>query len=60
MTVSLQGTLVDVLLLFILFYDEVESCIGIFTNWHEAKVEIFHQVQYSELITFRELAEWVT
>jgi hypothetical protein len=23
-------------------------------------VEIFHQVQYGELTTFRELAEWVT
>jgi hypothetical protein len=59
---------------FILFCDEVESCIGIFTNWHEVKVEscvgiftdwhevkveIFHQVQYGELTTFCKLAEWV-
>jgi hypothetical protein len=29
---------------FILFCNEVESCIGVFTDWHEAKVEIFHQV----------------
>jgi NAD(P)-dependent dehydrogenase (short-subunit alcohol dehydrogenase family) len=26
----------------------------------ESKAEIFHQVQYGELATFRELAEWVT
>jgi hypothetical protein len=45
---------------FILFCDEVEGCIGVYTDWHESKVEIFHQVQYSELATFRELAEWVT
>jgi hypothetical protein len=45
---------------FILFCDEVESCIGVFTDWHKAKVEIFHQVQYGELTTFRELAEWIT
>jgi hypothetical protein len=27
------------------------------TDWHESKAEIFHQVQYSELATFHELAE---
>jgi hypothetical protein len=53
---SLSGCVVA----FILFCDEVESCIGVFTDWHEAKVEIFHQVQYDELTTFRELAEWIT
>jgi hypothetical protein len=53
---SLSGCVV----VFILFCDEVESCIGVFTDWNEAKVEIFHQVQYGELTTFRELAEWVT
>jgi hypothetical protein len=45
---------------FILFCDEVEGCIGVYTDWHESKVEIFQQVQYGELATFRELAEWVT
>jgi hypothetical protein len=45
---------------FIMFYDEVEGFIGVYTNWHESKAEIFHQVQYGELATFRELAEWVT
>jgi hypothetical protein len=37
---SLSGCVVA----FILFCDEVESCIGVFTDWHKAKVEIFHQV----------------
>jgi hypothetical protein len=45
---------------FILFCNEVEGCIGVYTDWHKAKVEIFHQMQYGELTTFRELAEWVT
>jgi hypothetical protein len=45
---------------FILFCDEVEGCIGVYTDWHESKAEIFHQVQYRELATFRELVEWVT
>jgi hypothetical protein len=45
---------------FILFSDEVEGYIGIYTDWHESKAEIFHQVQYRELATFRELVEWVT
>jgi hypothetical protein len=45
---------------FILFCDEVEGCIGVYTDWHELKAEIFHQVQYGELATFRELDEWVT
>jgi hypothetical protein len=45
---------------FILLCDKVESSIGIFTDWHETKVEIFYQVQYGGLTTFRELAEWVT
>jgi hypothetical protein len=45
---------------FILFCNEVEHCIGIFTDWHEAKVEIFHQVEYSELTTFLGLADWAT
>jgi hypothetical protein len=44
----------------ILFCDEVEHCIGVFTNWHEAKGEIFHQVLYSELTTFLGLADWAT
>jgi hypothetical protein len=44
---------------FILFCDEVEHCIGVFTDWYETKVEIFHQVQYGELITFPGLANWV-
>jgi hypothetical protein len=26
---------------FILFCDEVEGCIGVYTDWHEAKAEIF-------------------
>jgi hypothetical protein len=43
-----------------MFCDEVEGCIGIYTDWHESKAEIFHQVQYGELATFCELAEWVT
>jgi hypothetical protein len=41
---------------FILFCDEVEHCIGVFTDWYKAKVEIFHQVQYGELTTFLRLA----
>jgi hypothetical protein len=45
---------------FILFYDEVEGCIGVYIDWHESKAEIFQQVRYGELATFRELAEWVT
>jgi hypothetical protein len=45
---------------FILFYDEVEHCIRVFTDWHEVKVEIFHQVQYGELTTFLGLADWAT
>jgi hypothetical protein len=53
---SLSGCVVA----FILFCDEVESCIGVFTDWYETKVEIFHQIQYGELTTFRELAKWVT
>jgi hypothetical protein len=53
---SLSGCVVA----FILFCDEMESCIGVFTDWHKLKVEIFHQVQYGELTTFRERAEWVT
>jgi hypothetical protein len=44
---------------FNLFCDEVEHCIKVFTNWHEAKVEVFHQVQYGELTTFLGLANWV-
>jgi hypothetical protein len=32
---------------FILFCDKVESCIGVFSNWHEAKGEIFHQAGLS-------------
>jgi hypothetical protein len=44
---------------FILFCDEVEHYIGVFTDWHEAKVEVFHQVQYGELTTFLGLANWV-
>jgi hypothetical protein len=44
---------------FILFCDEVEGCIGVYTDWHESKAEIFHQVQYGELATFHELVEWV-
>jgi hypothetical protein len=45
---------------FILFCDEVEGCIGVYTDWHEAKAEIFQQVRYGELAMFRELAEWVS
>ena len=45
---------------FILFCDEVEHCIEVFTDWYEAKVEIFHQVQYGELTTFLGFANWVT
>jgi hypothetical protein len=45
---------------FNLFRDEVEHCIGVFTDWHKAKVEIFHQIQYSELTTFLGFANWVT
>jgi hypothetical protein len=44
---------------FILFCDEVKGCIGVYTDWHESKAEIFHQVQYGQLITFRELAKWI-
>jgi hypothetical protein len=44
---------------FILFCDKVEGCIGVYTDWHESKAEIFQQVRYGELATFRELAEWV-
>jgi hypothetical protein len=53
-------TLSGCVVAFILFCDEVEGCIGVYTDWHESKVEIFQQVQYGELATFRELAEWVT
>jgi hypothetical protein len=53
-------TLSGCVVAFILFYDEVEGCIGVYTDWHESKAEIFHQVQYGELATFRELAEWIT
>jgi hypothetical protein len=42
---------------FILFCNEVEGCIGVHIDWHESKAEIFDQVQYRELVTFRELAE---
>jgi hypothetical protein len=45
---------------FILFCDEVEHYIGIFTDWYEVKGEIFHQVQYGELTTFLGLANWAT
>jgi hypothetical protein len=45
---------------FILFCDKVEHCIGVFTDWHEVKVEIFHQVHYDELTTFLGLADWAT
>jgi hypothetical protein len=45
---------------FILFCDEVEYYIEVFTNWYKAKVEIFHQVQYSELTTFLGLADLAT
>jgi hypothetical protein len=38
----------------------VEHCIGVFTNWHKVKVEIFHQAQYGELTTFLGLADWAT
>jgi hypothetical protein len=53
-------TLSGCVVAFILFCDEVEGCIGVYTDWHESKAEIFQQVQYGELATFRELAEWVT
>jgi hypothetical protein len=53
-------TLSGCVVAFILFCDEVEDCIGIYIDWHESKAEIFHQVHYGELATFRELAEWVT
>jgi hypothetical protein len=53
-------TLSGCVVAFILFCDKVEGCIGIYTDWNESKAEIFHQVQYGELATFRELAEWVT
>jgi hypothetical protein len=53
-------TLSGCMVAFILFCDEVEGCIGVSTDWHESKVEIFHQVQYSEFTIFRELAEWVS
>jgi hypothetical protein len=42
-----------------MFCDKVEGCIGVYTDCHESKAEIFHQVQYGELATFRELTEWV-
>jgi hypothetical protein len=45
---------------FILFCDKVEHYIGVFTDWHEAKGEIFHQVQYGELTTFLGLTDWAT
>jgi hypothetical protein len=45
---------------FILFCNEVEGCIRVYTDWDESKVEIFHQVQYGELTTFLELAKCVT
>jgi hypothetical protein len=53
-------TLSGCMVAFILFCDEVEGCIGVYTDWHESKAEIFQQVQYGELAPFRELAEWVT
>jgi hypothetical protein len=53
-------TLSGCVVAFILFCDEVEGCIGVYIDWHKSKAEIFHQVQYSELATFRELAEWIT
>jgi hypothetical protein len=53
-------TLSGYVVVFILFCDKVEGCIGVYTDWHESKTEIFHQVQYGELAMFRELAEWVT
>jgi hypothetical protein len=53
-------TLSGCVVAFILFCDEVEGCIGVYTDWQESKAEIFQQVQYGELATFRELAEWVT
>jgi hypothetical protein len=53
-------TLSGCVVAFILFCDEVEGCIGIYTDWHESKVEIFHQVQYGELTTFRKFAKWIT
>jgi hypothetical protein len=53
-------TLSGCVVAFILFCDEVEGCIGVYTEWHESKAEIFHQVQYRELAMFRELAEWAT
>jgi hypothetical protein len=53
-------TLSGCVVAFILFCDKVEGCIGVYTDWHESKAEIFYQVQYGELATFRELAEWVT
>jgi hypothetical protein len=37
-------TLSGCVVAFILFCDEVEGCIGVYTNWHKSKVEIFHQV----------------
>jgi hypothetical protein len=52
-------TLSGCVVAFILFCDELEGCIGVYTDWHESKAEILHQVQYSELATFRELAKWV-
>lgn len=45
---------------FILFCNEVEYYIGVFTDQHEAKVEIFHEVQYGKLATFLVLANWAT
>ena len=45
---------------FILFCDEVQRCVGVFTNWHESKAEIFQQVKYSELAIFSNLPNWVT
>jgi hypothetical protein len=53
---SLSGCIVA----FILFCDEVEHYIGVFTDWYKAKVEILHQVHYGELTTFLGLADWAT
>jgi hypothetical protein len=53
-------TLSGCVVAFIMFCDKVEGCIGVYTDRHESKAEIFHQVQYRELATFRELAKWVT
>ena len=45
---------------FILFCDEVQHCVGVFTDWHKSKMEIFQEVKYGELATFLDLANWVT